>query len=58
MKNLLLPLLLAGLPFATLTAKNPVEVGDVEWMRSYPAAVAEANKANKPLLILFQEVPG
>ncbi len=37
---------------------NPVEVGSVDWQRSYPAALADAKKSNKPIFTLFQEVPG
>ncbi len=34
------------------------ELGTVRWMRSYDEAIAEAEKKNKPILLLFQEVPG
>ena len=36
----------------------PVELGKVPWLRDYDAALAEAKKSGKPLLLLFQEVPG
>ena len=37
---------------------NPVELGDVNWMRNYDKALAKAESEKKPVLILFQEVPG
>ncbi len=35
-----------------------IELGKVSWYRDYDAATAIAKKENKPVLILFQEVPG
>ncbi len=55
------------LAFATPTAaqsihstptSNPAELGKVDWMRDYDKALAKAEKENKPIFILFQEVPG
>ncbi len=43
---------------ANENSKHPVEVGSVQWLRNYPKALESAKKTNKPLLILFQEVPG
>lgn len=66
MKNILLKsaLLLFGL-FLLSAFKNeiifipqPEELGDVHWLRDYDRAIATAEKTNKPVLILFQEVPG
>lgn len=34
------------------------ELGKVRWWRDYAGAKAEAKKTKKPLLILFDEVPG
>ena len=34
------------------------ELGKVAWLRDYDAALALAKKESKPVLILFQEVPG
>lgn len=34
------------------------ELGKVSWYRDYDTAVQQAKKQNKPILILFQEVPG
>ncbi|TFG75326.1 MAG: hypothetical protein E4H21_09020, partial [Thermodesulfobacteriales bacterium] len=36
----------------------PVELGQVDWIRNYDEAAAKAKQENKPLLVLFQEVPG
>jgi len=36
----------------------PVELGEVKWIRNFDEASVKAKKANKPLLVLFQEVPG
>ena len=38
--------------------KPPVEVGTVSWGRSYDDALAQAKESGKPMLVLFQEVPG
>jgi len=37
---------------------QPEELGDVDWLRDYDKAITTANQTNKPILILFQEVPG
>lgn len=34
------------------------ELGKVSWYRDFDVAVQQARKQNKPILILFQEVPG
>lgn len=34
------------------------ELGKVSWYRDYDQAIQQAKKQNKPVLILFQEVPG
>lgn len=36
----------------------PVELGQVDWIRNFDEAAAKAKQQNKPLLVLFQEVPG
>lgn len=36
----------------------PVELGQVDWVRNFDEASAKAKDQNKPLLVLFQEVPG
>ncbi|MEM7163956.1 MAG: hypothetical protein AAF581_00745 [Planctomycetota bacterium] len=37
---------------------QPVELGKVAWERDYEKGVATARKSGKPILLLFQEVPG
>lgn len=38
--------------------EQPVELGQVRWRRDFKAGLKEAKKADKPVLLLFQEVPG
>lgn len=38
--------------------KNPIELGKIQWHRNLQKAQAEATSKKKPILILFQEVPG
>jgi len=38
--------------------ESPVELGKVNWLRDYEAAIKLANEEDKAILILFQEVPG
>lgn len=37
---------------------NPIELGRVSWLRSLEEARQTARKSSKPILILFQEIPG
>jgi len=39
-------------------ADNPVEIGLVRWQRDFPGALAASGHTGKPILLLFQEVPG
>lgn len=39
-------------------AGSPVELGAVRWGRDLPRALAESRTSGKPVLLLFQEVPG
>jgi hypothetical protein len=41
-----------------LIQKTPSELGLVVWGRDFPAALALATKEKRPLLVLFDEVPG
>lgn len=36
----------------------PVELGRVPWERDYDSAAGKAKTSGKPLLVLFQEIPG
>ena len=38
--------------------EQPVELGQVKWRRDFEAGLAEAKRTGKPVLLLFQEVPG
>ncbi|MEM9585808.1 MAG: VPGUxxT family thioredoxin-like (seleno)protein, type 2 [Planctomycetota bacterium] len=56
---------IAAFTFLTLSArgveadeKNPTEIGLVDWNRDLDAALAESQARGKPVLVLFQEVPG
>ncbi|HUR31595.1 MAG TPA: VPGUxxT family thioredoxin-like (seleno)protein, type 2 [Saprospiraceae bacterium] len=37
---------------------NPVELGKVKWLRSMEDAMVQSKRECKPILILFQEIPG
>ena len=37
---------------------NQIELGKVNWLRDYQTALEKSKQENKPILILFQEVPG
>ncbi|PHN02854.1 VPGUxxT family thioredoxin-like (seleno)protein, type 2 [Flavilitoribacter nigricans] len=39
-------------------SQNPVELGKVKWLRNYDQALQESQEQQKPVFILFQEVPG
>ncbi|MEM1323067.1 MAG: VPGUxxT family thioredoxin-like (seleno)protein, type 2 [Bacteroidota bacterium] len=53
-------MLMTGLPAFNSPEKNdpPVELGKVNWLRDIDAAVQRAEREDKPIFILFQEVPG
>lgn len=46
-----------GIPYTAFRNPQP-ELGAVHWLRDLDAGTAEAKKSGRPLLILFQEVPG
>ena len=41
-----------------LVSQDIQELGEIEWLRSYEEALAQSKQMDKPVLILFQEVPG
>lgn len=45
-------------PVVTAIATQPEELGRVQWLRNYDEALAAAQTSGKPVLILFQEIPG
>lgn len=60
---MLIPLALAaGLnpmaPMTPMAQDSPKEFGRVQWQRRLAPALEEASRADKPVLLLFQEVPG
>ena len=46
------------LPAILSAQNNPIELGDVRWFRSMEAAQEKSKAEEKPILILFQEIPG
>ena len=60
MKQLLLSLAAMLLPASchAEAASPPVEAGKVAWSRDLDAALVSSAKTGKPLLVLFQEIPG
>jgi hypothetical protein len=46
------------IPFQIIAQSNPIELGDVHWLRSMEEAQVKSKKEGKPILILFQEIPG
>ncbi len=44
--------------FSDETNKNPIEAGNVRWGRDLDAALENSAKTGKPVLVLFQEIPG
>jgi hypothetical protein len=51
-------LLLAHPACAQDRLSNPPELGRIDWSRDFDAAATSAKKESKPILLLFQEVPG
>jgi len=45
------------LPIST-TSDNPTELGRVSWLRDYDKAKKQSKLQQKPIFLLFQEVPG
>lgn len=41
-----------------LALSNPVEAGDVRWSRDFEGALARSAETGRPVLVLFQEIPG
>jgi hypothetical protein len=42
----------------SIFTQNPVELGDVHWLRDLAKAQVQSKQTGKPILILFQEIPG
>jgi len=43
---------------ANPSSNNPIELGEVNWIRSLDKGIETAKKSKKPIFLLFQEVPG
>jgi hypothetical protein len=56
--TILITLSIGVAAFGGETKNNPIEVGDVRWGRNLDAALENSAKTGKPVLVLFQEVPG
>lgn len=50
-------LLLLGVT-SLISQDTPIELGKVKWLRSYDLAIAQSKESEKPVFMLFQEVPG
>ena len=55
---ILMVLAIGTFAYASRPEGNPVEVGDVHWGRDFDAALKMSAESGKPVLVLFQEVPG
>ena len=51
-------LVLGVTSFGDRATANPIEVGNVNWGRDFDAALQQSGETEKPVLVLFQEVPG
>ncbi|MGE0144489.1 MAG: hypothetical protein AB7I19_13080 [Planctomycetota bacterium] len=51
-------LLVVSLVIGAAHAQSPIEHGAVAWAPDYASAREGAISARKPLLVVFQEVPG
>lgn len=49
---------MCGLMTAVAVSAQPLELGKVPWLRDFEAAVKLSRESKKPLLVLFDEVPG
>ena len=57
-RSRLLHALLMVATWVAAAAETPKELGDVRWGRDYNVAAERSAETGKPILILFQEVPG
>jgi len=51
-------LMLMGSYLNPLPAQKVIELGEVKWLRDIREAISNSKQSGKPILILFQEVPG
>ena len=50
--------LIMALNLSAKESEEKIETGKVKWQRDYAESLKQAKEKNKPILILFQEVPG
>ena len=51
-------LIMCATAYSGQAEQNSVEVGNVHWGRNFDAALKMSAESGKPVLVLFQEVPG
>ena len=54
----MIELILAAMTTLAPLEESPREFGSVQWGRELEPALEASAKADKPVLLLFQEVPG
>ncbi len=55
---ILIIIMAGGLAQASEAIDNPIEVGHVRWGRDFHVALQNSADSGKPVLVLFQEIPG
>ena len=50
--------IVVALLFPSGGGEEPIELGSVAWGRDHDAAFLEARESGRPVLLLFQEIPG
>lgn len=56
--TIMILLAISATAYGSQAAQNPVEVSHVNWGRDFDAALKMSAASGKPVLVLFQEVPG
>lgn len=56
--TIMILLAISATAYGSQAAQNLVEVGHVNWGRDFDAALKMSAASGKPVLVLFQEVPG
>ncbi|NNL77559.1 MAG: hypothetical protein HKO68_14585 [Desulfobacterales bacterium] len=55
---ILIILIAGGVAQVSEAIDNPIEVGHVRWGRDFETALQISANTGKPVLVLFQEIPG
>ncbi len=58
LKLIIIALLFINMPNLIAGDGNPKELGKVNWLRNFEKGIAKSATENKPVFLLFQEVPG